>query len=302
MSMNEPIQLAQDFELKALDGYTLAATAYTPADPAGADPQYIVIGNATGVPRGFYRRFAGYAANRGIHVVSADYRGIGGSKHGSLRGFEMEYADWSRYDLAALVQWAAERGKVWLVGHSLAGHAIGQLPQPNVLQAAYVCAAGAGWHGWMPFAERIKVWLVWNTLAPVLTRIYGYHPMSVIGVGEDLPMGVYRDWKRWCHYPNYFFDDPTPRAKAIATKFKDVTIPIAAAVATDDLWAPPKSRDAFFQHYRGTHVDRIDLQPAHYGVKEIGHMGYFRAQVGEKLWPEILGWLQAHGLRVNDAA
>jgi len=286
MNPAEPLPL----QLTAADGYALAATHY----PAASD-QWIVIGSATAVPRGFYRRFAEYAQQRGINVIATDYRGIGESKHGSLNGFEMEYADWSRYDLAAAIDYALARGRVWLVGHSLGGHAIGQLPQPNALQAAYVCGVGAGWHGWMPRPERYRAWVLWNLIGPVVTRIYGYQPMSKFGMGEDIPMGAYRDWKKWCALPHYFFDDPN--ARAITERFADVRIPIAAAVSTDDLWAPPASRDAFFKGYSGTTVDRIDFTPQQLGSRQVGHMGYFRAQVGPALWPQILGWLRGHGLQ-----
>ncbi len=275
--------------LRAADGYALAATHF----PAAGD-QFIVVASATAVPRGFYRRFAEFAQARGINVVTTDYRGIAESKRGPLKGFEMEYADWSRLDLAAAVDYAAARGKVWLVGHSLGGHAVGQLPDANLLQAAYVCGAGAGWHGWMPRPERYRVWALWNLIGPVATRLYGYQPMSKLGAGEDLPMGAYRDWKRWCAYPNYFFDDP--EAKAITDKFADVRIPLAAAVSTDDLWAPPASRDAFFRGYRNAPVDAIDLVPSDLGVRHIGHMGYFRPAAGATLWPRILQWLGQHGL------
>ena len=283
-----------NIQLQAADGYTLAATHF-----AAAGDQFIVMAGATAVPRGFYKRFAEFAQARGINVVTTDYRGIGDSKYGSLKGFEMEYADWSRYDLAAAVDYAAARGKVWLVGHSLGGHAIGQLPRPNELQAAYVCGTGAGWHGWMPRPERYRAWLLWNVVGPLFSRIYGYHPMSKLGMGEDLPMGVYRDWKKWCAHPHYFFDDP--EARTITDKFAEVNIPLAAAVTTDDLWAQPTSRDAFFKGYSGTNVDRVDLTPAELGVKQVGHMGYFRAQTGVVLWPRILDWLGQHGLRTNVA-
>jgi predicted alpha/beta hydrolase len=292
----------QNFGLTAADGYRLAATHYQPdsaANDTNGAPQFIVIGSATAVPRGFYRRFAEFAAARGIHVVTTDYRGIGDSKYAPLRGFEMEYADWSRLDLAAAVAWATAHGRAWLVGHSLAAHAIGQLPKPNDLQAAYICGGGAGWHGWMPYPERIKVWLMWNVLGPIATRIYGYQPMSKFGMGEDLPLDVYRDWRRWCQFPHYFFDDAA--AKAITDRFNDVRIPIAAAVATDDLWAPPASRDAFFKGYVNAKVERIDLNPRDFNVPNIGHMGYYRASVGERLWPQILRWLEANGLRLPEA-
>jgi predicted alpha/beta hydrolase len=183
------------------------------------------------------------------------------------------------------------------VGHSLGGHAIGQLPDPSMLEAAYVCATGAGYGGWMPRAERARVWALWNLFGPLATRVYGYQPMSKLGLGEDLPLGVYRDWRRWCSYPHYFFDDPT--AKAICAGFDRVKIPIAAAVATDDLWALPASRDAFFKGYTAARIDPIDLTPAALGVRQIGHMGYFRPNVGKLLWPKVLAWLSTHGLRPN---
>jgi predicted alpha/beta hydrolase len=278
--------------LTTADGCALAASHF-----AAPGDQFIVMAAATAVPRWFYTRFAEFAQSRGIHVITTDYRGIGESRRMPLKGFEMEYADWSRYDLAAAVDYAAQRGKVWLVGHSLGGHAIGQLPRPNILQAAYLCGAGAGWHGWMPRPERYRAWLMWNLVGPITTRLYGYHPMSKFGMGEDLPMGVYRDWKRWCAHPHYFFDDPL--AQAITDKFADVHIPIAASVSTDDLWAPPASRDAFFKGYRNAPVVPIDHTPQSLGVAQVGHMGYFRSQVGAKLWPQILQWLGQHGLKTS---
>ncbi len=104
--------------LRAADGCALTATHFT-----AASSQFIVVGSATAVPGGFYKRFAQSAQARGINVITADYRGIGDSKRGSLKGFEMQYADWSRYDLAAKVDYATQRGKAWLVGHGLGGHA-----------------------------------------------------------------------------------------------------------------------------------------------------------------------------------
>jgi predicted alpha/beta hydrolase len=67
----------------------------------------------------------------------------------------------------------------------------------------------------------------------------------------------------------------------------------------DDRWAPPTSRDAFFKGYSGATVDRIDLTRAALGVAQIGHMGYFRSHIGERLWPQILQWLAQHGLQVS---
>ena len=53
--------------LKANDGFQLTATHY-PAD----SNQFIVTASATGVPRGFYRRFAEFAQARGVNVITTD--------------------------------------------------------------------------------------------------------------------------------------------------------------------------------------------------------------------------------------
>jgi predicted alpha/beta hydrolase len=288
MSLNTPA--AQDIRLQAADGFDLAATLY----PARSE-QWIVFGSATAVPRGFYRRFAEFAQGQGVNVITLDYRGIGGSAPRRLRGFMPDYADWARQDLAAAVQYASQRGPAYLVGHSFAGHAIGLLPEPQLLKAAYICAAGAGWHGWMPKAAQRKVWLMWHVLGPVGTRLLGYMPGKRLGLGEDLPLSVYRQWKYWCQFPHYFFDDP--RSADLVRGFANVSLPIAAANALDDDWALPASRDAFFKGYARAQVQRIDLTPASLGVPAVGHMGYFRGPVGAKLWPQIISWLARHGLK-----
>lgn len=274
------------------DGTAIASTVY-----AAGGPDWIVVGGATAVPRGFYRRFAEHAQSRGVNVLTLDYRGIGGSRPQRLRGYMPDYADWARQDLAAAVAHAAARGPTYLVGHSYGGHAIGLLPQPQSLRAAYIVAGGAGWHGYMPRREQIKVKLLWHVVGPVATTLLGYQPLKRLGIGEDLPMSVYRQWKRWCSYPRYFFDDPT--ARELTRGFAAVTLPIAAANATDDWWAMPASRDAFFAGYTSAPVQHFDIDPAAEGLDGIGHMGYFRPHVGRVLWPRMLGWLQQHGLRLR---
>jgi hypothetical protein len=41
--------------------------------------------------------------------------------------------------------------------------------------------------------------------APLLASWRGYLPSSLLGMGEDLPLGVYRDRRRWRAFPHYLF-------------------------------------------------------------------------------------------------
>ncbi|MCB1997329.1 MAG: alpha/beta fold hydrolase, partial [Rhodoferax sp.] len=259
---------------------------------SGTPTGHLVVAGATGVPQGFYRRFAQHAASQGFHVTTLDYRGIGLSRPASLRGFRMNYLDWARQDLAAAVDAVPDDGlPLVMVGHSYGGHAFGLLPNHHRVARFVTLATGAGWHGWMPPLERVRVLLMWRVIGPLLTRWKGYLPWSLLGMGEDLPLGVYRQWRHWCQFPRYFFDDPAMRSEGLSERFAAVRTPIVAVNALDDRWAPPASRDAFVAAYRNAPVRPLDLHPASVGMKSIGHMGYFRP-AALPLWDEWLGWLR----------
>jgi predicted alpha/beta hydrolase len=273
------------------DGEELAADHY----PAGGTA-YVVVAGATATPQRHYRRFATWLQDHGVDAVTVDYRGIDRSRRVPLTELRhVGFAQWCHDDLGAAVGWAAERGPTWLVGHSLGGHAIGRLPDPALVRAAYTVGVGAGWSGWMPRAEALRVQAFWKVVGPVGTAVLGYAPLSRIGLGEDIPRQAFRDWKRWCALPRYFFDDP--QAAGITRRFAEVRMPVAAAVSLDDAWAPPASRDAFFSGFTSAEVHPIDLDPAELGTGPVGHMGYFRPAVGAALWPGILTWFEARGLR-----
>lgn len=279
----------QDLALRAADGHALAARCCTPAGPVRGD---LVVAGATGVPQRFYRGFAEHAAGAGWRVWTLDYRGIGESRQGPLRGFEMRYLDWARLDLEALVQAVpAEHGRpLAMVGHSFGGHAFGLLESHARVGRFVTFGTGAGWSGWMPRAERLRVETMWRLIGPWLVRRHGYLAWSRLGMGEDLPLGVYREWRHWCRYPRYFFDDPA-EGPALAERFAAVRTPIAAVNALDDRWAPPRSRDAFMAGYRGTRWQSVDLRARDSGVGgPVGHMGYFRS-AARPLWTRTLDWL-----------
>ncbi|KQV80444.1 alpha/beta hydrolase [Massilia sp. Root351] len=287
--------------LHAADGYPLTALRYRSHGPERAR---LIVAGATGVPQGFYRRFAEYAAANGYTVLTLDYRGIGLSKPATLRGFRMDYLDWGRLDLAAAVEAVAAGDGVgggagpgqavplYMVGHSYGGHAFGLLPNHDKVDGLYTFATGAGWHGWMPLAERLRVKVMWNIIGPLLTRWKGCLAWSKLGMGEDLPLDVYRQWKHWCRFPHYFFDDPQMRQ--VAAGFGTVRAPIMAVNAIDDLWAPPNSRDAFMRGYRNAPWFGITIDPAASGLGKIGHMGYFRPQA-QALWGAALDWFDGIG-------
>jgi predicted alpha/beta hydrolase len=291
--MQAPAPAPEPLTLTARDGYRLAATRFS---VQGTPRGRLVVAGATGVQQRFYRRFAEHAAAHGYTTWTLDYRGIGASRPASLRGFAMDYLDWARLDLAAAVDAALHAAPgdgtpLLMVGHSYGGHAFGLLPQHRQVAGFYTFATGAGWHGWMPPLERLRVLAMWRVIGPVATRVAGYLPWSRLGMGEDLPLGVYRQWRHWCRFPRYFFDDPAMAAE-MAEQFATVRTPIVAANALDDLWALPASRNAFMASYSQAPWRGLDIDPRSSGLGPVGHMGYFRP-AAQPLWRAALDWFDA---------
>lgn len=275
---------ASPVTITANDGYELRGTRYPALVPLRGR---IVVAGATAVPQGFYRRFAEFASSCGFDTLTFDYRGIGQSRPKTLKGFRAGLLDWARLDLAAAVDMMSDgQTPLYLVGHSYAGQAFGLLPNHHRVSGFYVYGTGAGWHGWMPLGERLKVLAMWRLILPPLTWWYGYCPWKLLGLGEDLPLDAYRQWRRWCSFPHYFFDDPA--MQDISAACAAITTPITAANALDDLWALPVSRDALMQGYVHVPLTRKDIDPRVFG-KPVGHMGYFR-QSAQPLWEEMLAW------------
>jgi predicted alpha/beta hydrolase len=272
--------------LSAADGYPITAIRYPTRAPARA---HLVIAGTVGVPQRFYRRFAEHAASMGYATMSFDYRGVGLSAPTTLEGFQMDYFDWGRLDLAAAVDaMDAPDLPLYVVGHAFGGHAFGLLPNFERVSAFYTFGTGSGWHGWIPPLERAKVLAIAEIVGPALTCWKGYLPLSVLGLGEDLPLAFYEGWKHWCHSPTYFFGDPAVRH--VTQDFQRIRAPLMAVNAIDDRWAPPKSRDAFIAGYCNAVRHTLDVDPTAVGLRSIGHMGYFKPGA-KPLWDAALDWL-----------
>ena len=80
----------------------------------------VLIHPATAVPQALYTAFAAYLVSRGFTVLTYDYRGIGGSRQGSLKGFKARMRDWADLDAEAVTLWARQRfcdAPLMAIGH-----------------------------------------------------------------------------------------------------------------------------------------------------------------------------------------
>ena len=206
-----------DITFPAADGYSLGATLFL---PRGAKRHAVLINSATAVPRKIYRGFAGYLARRGCAVLTYDYRGIGDSRQKSLTGynqpkslvgFKASMSDWAALDVTAAVGLdarALQRPAARLCRPFLRRPGARAAANNTEVSRALLIAAQAGYWKLMASPERYRVYALLNFVGAPLTRLLGYAP-GWIGLGEDLPKGVFLQWVGWVMSPRYMFDDPS---------------------------------------------------------------------------------------------
>jgi len=279
----------RDIQIPAADGFALAATLFE----AGGGP-VVVMSAAAAVPRRFYRHFASFlAGDLNGSVVTYDYRGVGDSRPKSLVGFEASMRDWATRDFAGVVDWVrrtAPGRPILLVGHSFGGLALGLTDRNAFVERAVFVATISGYWGNVVGAEKLRVWLFAHLLGPLATLPLGYLPGSRLGIGEDLPRGVFADWARWIRSRHFHFEDPgLPETRHYA----DYRGAILAIGLADDPWGPPKGVEAVLSRYTAARREHRHPGPRDVGAKSIGHMGFFRPEFRETLWRETADWLAA---------
>ena len=280
--------------IRAADGVPLAASFYAPALDDEMAAGTVVISGATGVRRTFYDAFARFLGGQGFRVVTYDYRGIGGSRPDSLRGYAATVREWGERDMEAVLAWAAQRfpgDRRLAVGHSVGGQLLGLAPSAQQLDAVTLVGAQIGSWRQLDWPWSWLYGLVLARVLPSVSRVLGYFPARRLGLGEDLPVGVVEQWAAWFRDPAYFFREAGISREAFAR----LRVPMLAITVSDDSMAPRQLTDALLNAYAGATIERRVVHPADAGATRLGHFGFFRSQTGLRLWPEVAEWLRRAG-------
>ncbi len=274
--------------LAATDGYPLAVTRFA---PSGSAWMTVVVASAMGVRRDFYAPYARHLAAEGAHVLTFDYRGMGGSRPARLGRLEASVDDWAARDLEAVLaeaRRAATALPLVVVGHSLGGQILGLAPSNAAVRAAVHVTAGSGWYR-LNRRMALRVRLLWFVLMPLAVPLAGYFPGKALRAVGDLPHGVARQWRRWCLHPDYLLSE----GEAARAAYARVSAPILSWSFEDDPMISREAVDRLERHYRHARIERRHVAPGEVGRAAIGHFGYFAEASRETLWRESLDWLRA---------
>lgn len=267
-------------------GHLLKGTLFRPI----IEPDAIVILNgATGVPAGFYRAFATWlAAGKNIACLTYDYRDFGASAEGSMRNSTATMADWGVHDQQAARDFAVSRfpqTPVWVIGHSLGALCLPFQRKLEQISRVITVASGPVHVREHPWPYQALARLFWFGHAPLVTMVAGYLPGKALGLGSDLPAGVYWQWRRWCTRRDFFAREfgtalPYPDWTGVKAEMKIVAI-------ADDVMMPPGSAWKLMQFYPEAPKKQLVIRPAEFGLSKLGHLGAF-SEKNRAVWNALL--------------
>lgn len=257
--------------------------------PATAVRAAVVLHPATGTAAGYYRAFATWlAAERDCAVLTYDYRDFGASATGPMRLSRATMIDWGLRDQAAAL---AALGHLvpgvprWVIGHSLGGLWLGFHPAMAGVERVVTVGSGLIHVSDHPASYQWKARAFWHGPIPMLANALGYLPGARLGLGPDLPLGVYQDWRRWCLTPGFHLSDigrrlPMPNPALVTADLRLVAM-------ADDPMVPPPAVWRLMGTYPQATKRQLVLRPDDFGLQRIGHLGPFHRS-NSVVWPALV--------------
>lgn len=259
--------------------------------PIGATHAVAVLHGATGVPARFYRPFAEWLAGRGVGCLIYDYRDFGWS--GQARGSAATMTDWGVHDQQAARETCTSLAPdlpLWVIGHSLGGMMLPYQRGLDGIARVITVAAGAVHvrdHPWPYQAFARAFW----SLGP-LVRAQGHLPLRALGLGHDIPAGVYRQWRSWCLSPRFQTDDPAlPRTDASALR-----CPVRMIAVADDALCPSVAVWRLMRAYPMARKTQAVLSPGMLGLPRLGHL-HVLGKEGAAGWASVVGPIEGDAYR-----
>jgi predicted alpha/beta hydrolase len=283
---------AESVEFVAADGTLLSGRFFSDCSTKQSTP--VLICTATGISQRFYTAFARWLSQQGIDVLTFDYRGIGASlREPHVRQCAARKQDWGQLDMPASLDWLRQRtgaATVDLIGHSAGGQLVGLMPNHAALRRVLMVSASSGHVRGLRFPYRIAAYAYLWFYLPATARALGYSPSKVIGMGEDLPAGVARQWSRWCLRPGYVANE---FGRGVTRHYYDeFRAPILSLYASDDSIATTRNVDDLLRLFPNAPKQTVCLEPRQFNVPRFGHVDFFRAS-RSAAWPLALDWLCA---------
>lgn len=276
----------EQFETRCEDGIMLKGVLLIPDHPKAV----VQFNCGTATRKEFYLPFLTYLAENGYLCCLWNYRGTDESD--DLKNSSIRFLDYGIKDMPAIKTYLKERYPnlpFFLVGHSAGGQQIGFIKNLDDVNGSINIAVSSGYYLNMPFVYRMKAYFFFYLFSPVSTLLNGFVKAKPFDFMENLPKGVVFEWRSWLEKEDYFFDNRFYGKTVPIGEFHNYRFPIHVYYATDDTISNRKNTKAYWRNVKTEkEITFFELRPADYGLKRIDHFGYFKRNMKDKLWPDIL--------------
>ena len=275
----------ENLTITCADSYSLTARFY-PAKPS-THRLPILVCPATGITQGFYHHFIEWLAQQGSDVLVFDFRGIGESLHSPLRQSKASIQDWGQLDIPAAIETLLNKtGKqqVILLGHSAGGQLLGIVSNYKKVAQVIAISGSTGHVKGLKGRTKRMAPVMFKMIFPVSSLVKGYGATKFLGMGENLPKNVAKQWAEFCSKPGYVMNAV---GKTIFEDYhNEIQCPITVYWSSDDEIATEANVKDLLRLYPKATTEMIELKPKDTGHKVIGHMLMFKKS-HQNLWPTM---------------
>jgi predicted alpha/beta hydrolase len=278
----------EEIQITCKDNYQLSARFY-PAQSETKQPYPILISPATGITKNFYHSFVQWLSEQGYDVLSFDFRGIGDSLHGALKDSTASIVQWGQLDIPSAIDALLERTKaekVIILGHSAGGQLLGIVPNHEKVAKVVAVSGSTGHVKGLKGKTKLLAPVMFKGIFPLARYTIGYGPTNAIGMGENLPKDVAKQWAQFCGKPGYVINAIGDTVNASDDFHKEITQPITVLWSSDDEIATEANVKDLLRLYPNAQTSMIELNPKAYNHKNIGHMLMFKRS-HQNLWSVI---------------
>lgn len=250
----------ENLTITCADSYSLTVRFYPAKQSTHRLP--ILVCPATGITQGFYHHFIEWLAQQGSDVLVFDFRGIGESLHGPLRQSKASIQDWGQLDIPAAIETLLNKtGKqqVILLGHSAGGQLLGIVSNYKKVAQVIAISGSTGHVKGLKGRTKRMAPVMFKMIFPVSSLVKGYGATKFLGMGENLPKNVAKQWAEFCSKPGYVMN---AIGKTIFEDYhNEIQCPITVYWSSDDEIATEANVKDLLRLYPKASTEMIELKP-----------------------------------------
>jgi predicted alpha/beta hydrolase len=139
-----------------------------------------------------------------------------------------------------------------------------------------------------------------HVIIPVVAPVGDRRPASVLGLGRGtLPSPPIAEWASWMRSPDDLLGAlPADEVGGLACRSQ----PILSITVTDDRLVPSTNVEPLRERFEAAAVEHLRRDPAHLGVRAVGHVGFFRSSRQPALSAPVMRWPSAERLELDKPA